>query len=414
LATPTVNDYVLAGVKGVTSANLAGINTKIAALNNTQADSTPEIQSIVSSYRIDAYADGTSNPSVDLIPSVLDYQAVGATGVTAANLSAVNARVLAAVVDGADTLLEIQALVNGGMTDQTSHLLTIQNYVNGTGGATLPTLTDYQLAGFDNVVSLGSDAVAGASLYLKNLHVGGLGTDYSSMNNKLNDWKNSVNALNSAITHDTTHHTAADFDTSPELAAINNAVLDYAAVTELASGADYTSQFQSDYNVHLTAQDINLMLGTATATDGSGGNLMDIISKVAHEKALPSMSSSANYTTDQSRFFEMSEVLKSDAFVESAAPHSLNDNSPSVVVRLVDAVANDTLKIYSEGVLQTTYTLTQTDVDNGKVSFNNVVLGTNSATNDNGGTNFGLKAEVVHQDINNPTVQSDEWLYRYS
>ena len=118
---PTVQDYVNAGVTGVTAANLGAVNNAVAAASAGQADSTAEIQALAAPAieaaaalatalsRIDNWAADSSNPAN--APTVQDYVNAGVTGVTTANLSAVNNAVAAAAAGQADTTAEIQALV---------------------------------------------------------------------------------------------------------------------------------------------------------------------------------------------------------------------------------------------------------------------------------------------------------------
>ncbi len=116
---PGVANYVAAGVSGVTASNLAAVNAALAAaVEGDGADTTAGIQTLAdpaiaavaaSLSTIAAYAaDSDANPA----PGVANYVAVGVSGVTAANLAAVNAAV--AVVEGADadTTAGIQALAD--------------------------------------------------------------------------------------------------------------------------------------------------------------------------------------------------------------------------------------------------------------------------------------------------------------
>ena len=79
-----------------------------------------------------------------------DYVAAGITGVTADNLSAVNAQVLAAATGGADTAAEIQTLASQGALVQTAALDKIANYA---GNNPAPTVDDYKNAGITGVTS---------------------------------------------------------------------------------------------------------------------------------------------------------------------------------------------------------------------------------------------------------------------
>jgi hypothetical protein len=116
---PTLSDYQVAGITGVSSANLAALNSALAttAVIDTATDTAPEIQTLVDAYnRILAEANG---PAVDATPGVnpsaTDYTAIGAT--TAAALSTSGLALLNDVVGSlstrqVDTVAKIEALAN--------------------------------------------------------------------------------------------------------------------------------------------------------------------------------------------------------------------------------------------------------------------------------------------------------------
>ena len=110
----TVADYTAAGVTGVTATNLAAVNANVLAAATGGADTTAEVQTLVTAAnsavtKIEAYNNGDGTTPAAL--TVADYTAAGVTGVTATNLAAVNANVLAAATGGADTTAEVQTLV---------------------------------------------------------------------------------------------------------------------------------------------------------------------------------------------------------------------------------------------------------------------------------------------------------------
>jgi len=81
------------------------------------ADTVSEVQALVTTVtdalaKIEAYNVSDGDGSAPL-PTVDDYVDAGITGVTQSNLDAANAKVLAADTGGADTSLEVQALVDG-------------------------------------------------------------------------------------------------------------------------------------------------------------------------------------------------------------------------------------------------------------------------------------------------------------
>jgi hypothetical protein len=110
---PTTTDYENAGVDGVTDGNIAEINGVVAGLNPEDVDTAVEIQAIVDGVValnvIEDYADDATNPT----PTVNDYIEAGVVGVTADNLDAVNTAVEARVGEDVDTVDELQAIING-------------------------------------------------------------------------------------------------------------------------------------------------------------------------------------------------------------------------------------------------------------------------------------------------------------
>ena len=110
----TVTQYTAAGVIGVTSDNLAAVNAAVLAQATAGADTEAEIQALVDRVNalagIEAYNNGDGTTPATL--TLADYTDAGITGVTSGNLAAVNAAVLAQATAGADTEVEIQALVN--------------------------------------------------------------------------------------------------------------------------------------------------------------------------------------------------------------------------------------------------------------------------------------------------------------
>jgi hypothetical protein len=111
---PTIADhYGPAGVTGVTDANLAAVNAAVAASTNT-AFTTAELQAIVAAValvKFNSHWEGNTEPA----PTIADhYGPAGVTGVTDANLAAVNAAIgalIAASTNSAFTTADIQAIV---------------------------------------------------------------------------------------------------------------------------------------------------------------------------------------------------------------------------------------------------------------------------------------------------------------
>ncbi len=172
---PTAATYATAGVTGVTAANLAAVNARVAGADREGADEVAELDALVTLANGDvaaaaaaatalgtivAYADDQSNPA----PTVDTYTTAGVTGVTAANLAAVNARVAGADREGADTVAELDALVtlaNGDVAAAAAAataLGTIVAYADDQSN-TEPTAATYTTAGVAGVTDVNLAAV---------------------------------------------------------------------------------------------------------------------------------------------------------------------------------------------------------------------------------------------------------------
>jgi hypothetical protein len=146
---PTVDDYADAGISGVTDDTLDDVNARVLSQDPGGADTVPEVQNLVDSINalalIEAYnnGDGTTPPP----PTVDDYADAGISGVTDDTLDDVNARVLSQDPGGADTVPDVQNLV-----DSINALATIEAYNNGDGTTPPPpTVDDYADAGISGV-----------------------------------------------------------------------------------------------------------------------------------------------------------------------------------------------------------------------------------------------------------------------
>jgi len=111
---PSIADYTTALVSGVNASNLASINDVLnsGAVNENAADTTAEIQAIVDAYtKILAAADGTGGNGV--LPGAGDYAAIGVTGVDAgAETSLLGSVIDGKASSAVDTVAEMQALAN--------------------------------------------------------------------------------------------------------------------------------------------------------------------------------------------------------------------------------------------------------------------------------------------------------------
>ena len=113
---PTLIDYAIAGVTGVTAENLEDVNAAVDAKTGGDVDTIDELQDIldpvinpavIALNKIKAYADDNTQPA----PTVEDYTDAGATGVTAENLADVNAAVDAKTGRDVDTVAKLQDVV---------------------------------------------------------------------------------------------------------------------------------------------------------------------------------------------------------------------------------------------------------------------------------------------------------------
>ncbi len=152
-----VADYEAVGVIGVTADNLVAVNASVLGAIKGGADSAPEVQALVDAgienqlaalAKIAAYADNSANPK----PILQDYATAGITGVTADNLAAVNARVDAVGQAAADSVPEVQALVNQGADAQLAALSVIAAYGDNPANPK-PTVSDYAAAGVAGVTA---------------------------------------------------------------------------------------------------------------------------------------------------------------------------------------------------------------------------------------------------------------------
>jgi hypothetical protein len=115
---PEVSDFIAAGVSGVTPGNLCAIHSALASVpvNGAAANATVEVQDIVNAYN--AILGEANGAAADAIPSVnpssTQYALIGAdiglAATDADNLALLNDILAAQVVDGADTIAEINEL----------------------------------------------------------------------------------------------------------------------------------------------------------------------------------------------------------------------------------------------------------------------------------------------------------------
>ena len=121
--------------------------------------------------KIEAYNNGNGTTPAALTPA--DYEAAGITGVTPDNVAVVNAQVLKQVEGGANTVGEVQALVNGLKTAAANLGVFAEANTQGiaTPTGTVPVLANYTAAGVTGVtdgangnISAINDALASAAV----------------------------------------------------------------------------------------------------------------------------------------------------------------------------------------------------------------------------------------------------------
>ena len=159
----TISDFIKIGITGVTSANLAEVLAAIAATNNdgSAVDTLSELRAVVSNAiatisanALDKIAqyDGTLiSPSLGA-PTLNDYANAEVLGVNNSNISSMNTAVAALTYGATDSLVEVQAIVDGyqkaldgsdGLKNSNS-LLSQQN-LTGLGLSMINNATEVQL-----------------------------------------------------------------------------------------------------------------------------------------------------------------------------------------------------------------------------------------------------------------------------
>ena len=141
---PTVDDYTDAGYTGVTADNLTEVNAAVGG--NGNANIQNGITEGIASAKVNAFADDDTQPA----PTVDDYTDAGYTGVTADNLTEVNAAVGGngnANIQNGITEGIAKAKVNAFADDDTQPAPTADDYTDaGYTGVTADNLTEVNAA----------------------------------------------------------------------------------------------------------------------------------------------------------------------------------------------------------------------------------------------------------------------------
>ena len=158
----------------MTADNIDAVNAAVLASTAAEADTLVKIQALVDPAIMTAAAKATALAKISAYaaddgnsaPILMDYTDAGVTGVTADNIDAVNAAVLASTAAEADTLVKIQALVDPAIMTaaaKATALAKISAYAADDGNPA-PILMDYTDAGVTGVTADNIDTVNAAVL----------------------------------------------------------------------------------------------------------------------------------------------------------------------------------------------------------------------------------------------------------
>jgi hypothetical protein len=270
--------YAAAGVSGVTLANQLIIDSALdsAAITGIQADTTPEVQSIVDAYvAILASADGVpGNTAVALTGA--QYTAIGVTGVSGfagpgTALSLLDSAVDAQPMAGVDTEAEVQNLANaashvldaaGGTSTQIAALTQADLVTLGVTGVTAASLPAV-LAAIAAAPDTGVDTLPELQAL-----VNAAASNATTALNQIRDAAQNNNAVSTGLAASVYVAASVSGVTSANQTAIDSA-LDSAAIT--GAQADTTPEVQAivdAYNAILASAD-GVAGNTATALTGA-------------------------------------------------------------------------------------------------------------------------------------------------
>jgi hypothetical protein len=395
-AAPAAADYTALGVTGVTSGNLAAINSAIDALASTNVDSKAKVQAVVDAFKlILAEANGTledDTPTID--PTAAQYALIGANiGAASAgsvNLSLLNDALGELASTAVDTINEINALAASanavmtgaaggtaptlaqlgllGITGVTaSNLLAVQNAIGATADSGLQVDT---VAELQAVVTTAASAVAASLTVLTNYATSGtnpapLLTDFSNLGvggvtaSNLASMNSAVDALGSAgvsapykvqalvdaytkimaeANGAAADATAAD-PTSDDFAAIGAAI--GLANGGIAGGSDVASNALSLLNDALGAQQL-----AGVDTVGELNSLSGLIDKVINLAGLATGASTASSTLTMSDLASMgvdtalADLTTEQGAILQAIANSADSGSGVTTILALQAIVN--------------------------------------------------------------------------
>ncbi|WP_340245413.1 hypothetical protein, partial [Roseobacter sp. HKCCA2468] len=144
-----LQDYLEAGVEGVTADNLAAVNYAVEQAADGAAGTNPDLASLVA--QANAAISALTNATDANALTVDQFAAAGVKGVTVENLAIASASVVAASADDKDSVPDLQTIA-----EKASALSIIKGYSEGVSGAAVPTAVDYAAAGITHYDSAGT------------------------------------------------------------------------------------------------------------------------------------------------------------------------------------------------------------------------------------------------------------------
>jgi hypothetical protein len=261
---PTVEDYTLAQVAGVTADNLVAVNTQLKALNTvtTTTHTVSDIEAAVASANTKLAAFEANTPADPQVGfTVAEYAAVGlATGISddvangADNLKAVNAQVALAAEGDANRVLDLNYL----LAKADAAIANIEAYNNGTLGREL-TVDDYAAAGITGVTPTTLYAVNNEVKFDSTLTLDSVSEIQTVVNTGLV-------AASDALTY--TLAIAADAQSFSELSSTTSS---FVPQIDNNSDPDAAGIVESNFNYSNTAYDAYKAFDSSTGTGDNNG-----------------------------------------------------------------------------------------------------------------------------------------------
>lgn len=361
---PSVHDYAEAGISGVTDANLDSVNEALMAVSAPLASDNPFESRGPASVDL-----GQSSRLVDLSSQQLRlaYEALGAESMISESMSqeleAANAREVA--------MAKIVAFATA--TRQPS------------GEILVPAVADYTTAGIQGISPKNVDLV---NDLLRNAYL-----DYQEFEN-VSDVQTLIDTR--TLTQEIMEHSPELFGAAEYHLDLELAVEKFALAVSLEPQNDWVTYLDTVGEANaLTANDLNLMLGRVDVT---AENMDTVIRHITGQLEMPH---------GDNRYYEMSQVIRSDAFVEQVSHEDVILEAPAVTVRLVDASEGDELNLFVDGALAYQQVLSVEDIDAGKLTLERSDLSESGLLQAGG----DLQAGIVHIDPNRPLVLSDPYFY---